>query len=244
MINVLEYMEGSSFLTAAGGWEGMVAAGKGWSYGMEFIAQKKTGLTTGWLSYTLSWSWRQFNRPDQLIDGGDKFFANNDCRHNLSLTLSHRIGKSFELSGTFMLTSGKRGTLATDVMYGGIIDEFDPYCIPANLASSNSDDYVIYHPSSVSEIPDGAAYINHYSRFTTFPGRNGYELPLYHRLDIGVNYFIFHKTGKSTINLSVNNLYNRQNISNVYIGYHNDKTVLKGVCLLPVIPSIRYSYQF
>jgi len=237
-------MEGSSFLTAAGGWEGMVAAGKGWSYGMEFIAQKKTGLTTGWLSYTLSWSWRQFNRPDQLIDGGDKFFANNDCRHNLSLTLSHRIGKSFELSGTFMLTSGKRGTLATDVMYGGIIDEFDPYCIPANLASSNSDDYVIYHPSSVSEIPDGAAYINHYSRFTTFPGRNGYELPLYHRLDIGVNYFIFHKTGKSTINLSVYNLYNRQNISNVYIGYHNDKTVLKGVCLLPVIPSIRYSYQF
>jgi len=244
MINVLEYMEGSSFLTAAGGWEGMVAAGKGWSYGMEFIAQKKTGLTTGWLSYTLSWSWRQFNRPDQLIDGGDKFFANNDCRHNLSLTLSHRIGKSFELSGTFMLTSGKRGTLATDVMYGGIIDEFDPYCIPANLASSNSDDYVIYHPSSVSEIPDGAAYINHYSRFTTFPGRNGYELPLYHRLDIGVNYFIFHKTGKSTINLSVYNLYNRQNISNVYIGYHNDKTVLKGVCLLPVIPSISYSYQF
>ena len=244
MINVLEYMEGSSFLTAAGGWEGMVAAGKGWSYGMELMAQKKTGRTTGWLSYTLSWSWRQFDRPGQLISAGDKFYANNDCRHNLSLTLSHRMGKSFELSGTFVLNSGKRGTLATDVMYGGIIDEFDPYCIPANLASSNLDDHVIYHPYDFSEIPDGAAYINHYSRFTTFSGRNGYELPLYHRLDMGVNYFILHKTGKSTINLSVYNLYNRQNISNVYIGYHNDKTVLKGVCLLPVMPSISYSYQF
>ena len=244
MINVLEYMEGSSFLTAAGGWEGMVAAGKGWSYGMELMAQKKTGRTTGWLSYTLSWSWRQFDRPGQLISAGDKFYANNDCRHNLSLTLSHRMGKSFELSGTFVLNSGKRGTLATDVMYGGIIDEFDPYCIPANLASSNLDDHVIYHPYDFSEIPDGAAYINHYSRFTTFSGRNAYELPLYHRLDMGVNYFILHKTGKSTINLSVYNLYNRQNISNVYIGYHNDKTVLKGVCLLPVMPSISYSYQF
>ena len=244
MNNVLEYMEGTSNMTAAGGWEEMVAAGKGWSYGMELMAQKKTGRTTGWLSYTLSWSWRQFDKSGQLINGGDKFFANNDCRHNLSLTISQRMGKSFELSGTFVFNSGKRGTLTTDVMYGGIIDEFDPYCIPANLASSNLDDHVIYHPYFWSEIPDGAAYINHYSRFTTFSGRNGYELPLYHRLDIGVNYFIFHKTGKSTINLSIYNLYNRQNISNVYIGYHNDKTVLKGVCLMPVMPSISYSYQF
>jgi hypothetical protein len=242
--NTLEYMEGTSYMTAAGGWEEMVAAGRGWSYGMEFMAQKKTGRTTGWLSYTMSWSWRQFDRPGQLISAGDKFYANNDCRHNLSLTLSHRMGKSIELSGTFVLNSGKRGTLATDVMYGGIIDEFDPYCIPANMASSHLDDHVIYHPYGFSEIPDGAAYINHYSRFTTFSGRNGYELPLYHRLDIGVNYFIFHKTGKSTISLSVYNLYNRQNISNVYVGYHNDKTVLKGVCLLPVMPSINYSYQF
>ncbi len=242
MNNVLEYMEGSSFLTAAGGWEGMVAAGKGWSYGMEFMAQKKTGRTTGWLSYTLSWSWRQFDRPEQLINGGDKFFANNDCRHNLSLTLSHRLGKTIELSGTFVLKSGKRGTLATDVMYGGILDEFDSYRIPANMVSSNLDDIV--GPDSWSEIPDGATYIRNYSRFSTYSGRNGYELPLYHRLDLGLNYFFFHKTGKSTINLSVYNLYNRQNISNVYFGYHNDKTVLKGVCLLPIMPSLSYTYQF
>jgi len=242
MVNVLEYMEGTSYMTATGGWEEMVAAGRGWSYGMEFMAQKKTGRTTGWLSYTLSWSWRQFDRPEQLINGGDKSFANNDCRHNLSLTLSHRMGKSFELSGTFVLNSGKRGTLTTDVMYGGILDEFDSYRIPANMVSSHFDDIV--GPDSWSEKPDGATYIRNYSRFSTHNGRNGYELPLYHRLDLGLNYFIFHKTGKSTINLSVYNLYNRQNISNVYIGYHNDKTVLKGVCLLPIMPSLSYTYQF
>ena len=127
-------------------------------------------------------------------------------------------------------------------MYGGIIDEFDPYCIPSTLASS--DIYKIVGPDSWSEIPDGPAYIRKYSRFSTYTGRNSYELPVYHRLDMGVSYFIFHKTGKSTINLSVYNLYNRQNISNIYIGYHDDKTVLKGVCLLPVMPSISYSYQF
>ncbi len=242
MNNVLDYIEGTSYMTAAGGWEEMVAAGKGWSYGMELMAQKKTGRTTGWVSYTLSWSWRQFDKPEQLINGGDKFFANNDSRHNLSLTISQRMGKSFELSGTFVLNSGKRGTLTTDVMYGGIIDEFDPYCIPSTLVSS--DIYKIVEPDSWSEIPDGAAYIRKYSRFSTYTGRNSYELPVYHRLDLGVSYFIFHKTGKSTINLSVYNLYNRQNISNIYIGYHDDKTVLKGVCLLPVMPSISYSYQF
>lgn len=242
MDNMLEYMEGASYMSAAGSWEEMVAMGRGWSYGAELFVQKKKGQTTGWLSYTWAKSLRQFDRPGQLVSGGDKFYANNDCRHNLSITISHRMGKSLEVSATFVLNSGRRGILATDVMYGGILDEYDPYYIPATMFEGSTEKQTT--PDGWSYAPDGSGYIRKYSRFYTYSERNSYKLPLYHRLAAGLSYFIFHEKGKSTLNLSIYNVYNRQNISNVYIGYHENKTVLKGVCLFPFMPSLSYTYQF
>ena len=129
-------------------------------------------------------------------------------------------------------------------MYGGTLDEYDPYYIMTFTSSSDLDKIPPY-PYGWSYSPDeGAAYIQKYSRFYTYSERNNYKLPLYHRVDVGVNYFLFHEKGKSTINLSIYNVYNQQNISNVYVGYHNDRTVLKGVCLFPFMPSLSYTYQF
>lgn len=53
MRNVLEYKEGVSFLGSSSGWENKVEMGKGRSMGIEFMAQKTTGKTTGWIAYTL-----------------------------------------------------------------------------------------------------------------------------------------------------------------------------------------------
>lgn len=242
MDNILEYMEGTSYMTATGSWEEMVVTGKGWSYGAEFFIQKKRGETTGWISYTWSKSLRQFDRSGETINGGEVFYANNDYRHNLSITLSHRFGRAFELSGTFALRSGKRGVIATDVMYGGMLDEYDPYTIVSHWLSGNPE--ITISPDASSSMDDGIAYIRKYTRLYTYSERNEFQLPLYHRLDIGLNWFIFHERGKSTINLSISNLYNRQNISNVYIGYQNSKAVLKGICLFPFLPSLSYTYHF
>ena len=54
MYNVLEYKDGVSFFGSSTGWESKVEMGKGRSMGIEFMAQKTLGKTTGWLSYTLS----------------------------------------------------------------------------------------------------------------------------------------------------------------------------------------------
>ena len=54
MYNVLEYKEGVSFFGSSSGWENKVEMGKGRSVGIELMAQKTLGKTTGWLSYTLS----------------------------------------------------------------------------------------------------------------------------------------------------------------------------------------------
>ena len=55
--------------------------GKGWGYGAEFLIRKKYGKLTGWISYTLSKTKRQF--PD--INDGNVFLAKQDRPHNLAI---------------------------------------------------------------------------------------------------------------------------------------------------------------
>ena len=53
MYNVLEYKDGESFLRFLHNWEDKVEMGKGRNFGIEFMLEKKTGRTTGWINYTL-----------------------------------------------------------------------------------------------------------------------------------------------------------------------------------------------
>lgn len=82
MRNVLEYKEGVSFLGSSSGWENKVEMGKGRSMGIEFMAQKTTGKTTGWIAYTLAKSDRKFAIGG--INNGERFPYKYDRRHNLT----------------------------------------------------------------------------------------------------------------------------------------------------------------
>lgn len=76
--------------------------GKGWSYGNEIYLEKKSGKTTGWIGYTLSWTWRQF--PD--IMDGRKFMARYDRRHDVSVVIMHQLNEKLQLTGTFVYGTG------------------------------------------------------------------------------------------------------------------------------------------
>lgn len=112
MHNLLEYRDGASFLGSSTGWEDKVAMGEGWAYGVEFLAQKSFGKTTGWLGYTWSKAERKFDRPGQEINYGRVFPAKYDRRHDLSVVLSHKFSERFDLSGTWVFSTGNTGTLA------------------------------------------------------------------------------------------------------------------------------------
>ena len=66
-----------------------MAVGKGRSYGVEFLARKESGRTTGWIGYTLSWSDRRFDE----IDNGRRFPARYDNRHKLNIVVSHKLSE-------------------------------------------------------------------------------------------------------------------------------------------------------
>ena len=53
MNNLIEYKDGASFNDAQNDWQEKVHVGKGSSYGLELLIEKKIGKTTGWIGYCL-----------------------------------------------------------------------------------------------------------------------------------------------------------------------------------------------
>ena len=237
MDNVLEYNNGASWLNCTGDWQSLVSLGKGRSYGVELMAQRSVGNTTGWVSYTWAKSLRTFDRPGQELNGGREFLAGNDKRHNFNIVVVQRLGQYWKLSASWTYQSGRRGILANTSMYGGVLQEWDPSFRPES--STLKEQEYMQNPNEAehwAEMP---------GLFTTYRERNNYKLPDVHHLDVGITYSVNHRRfGASEVNLSFYNLYNQQNINSVYIGTNNKKYVLKGICMFPFMPSLTYTLKF
>ena len=127
MDNLLEYKDGASFFGSSETWENKVCLGKGWAYGVEFLVQRSFGKTTGWIGYTWAHAKRQFDREGMTINEGKVFPAKYDRRHDLSITVQHKFNDRFDLSGTWVFSSGNCGTLGTQI-YEGLPDwDYIPY---------------------------------------------------------------------------------------------------------------------
>jgi hypothetical protein len=105
MQNQIEYREG--YTPSTRDTEEEFVFGKGWSYGAEFFINKKRGKFTGWIGYTLAWTWRKF--PD--LNGGEKYPARYDRRHDLSVVAMYEPGGKWKFSGVFVYATGNAITL-------------------------------------------------------------------------------------------------------------------------------------
>ena len=81
--------------------------GKGWSYGSEFLVNKLRGKLTGWVGYTLSWTWRKFKD----LNDGEKFPVKYDRRHDLSIVANYDLTKKWKLGAVFVYGTGNAITL-------------------------------------------------------------------------------------------------------------------------------------
>jgi hypothetical protein len=112
MQNLIEYKEGASFLNTDADWEDKIEIGKGWSYGVEFFIQKKTGKFNGWIGYTLSWAYRQFEN----LNFGFQYFDRYDRRHDIALVGSYKLNDKLNFSASWIYGTGNAVTLPT-VLY-------------------------------------------------------------------------------------------------------------------------------
>lgn len=79
--------------------------GDGYAKGIEFMIQKKYGLNTGWIAYTLSEVKNKF--PD--LNFGKPFYALHDQTHEFKIVYCRKLG-NWDLSGTFIFATGKAYT--------------------------------------------------------------------------------------------------------------------------------------
>lgn len=105
MNNLIGYEEGTNLFFNTD-FQSKLIQGKGKAYGLEVLLRKDVGKFTGWISYTLSWSWRQFD----AINNGDWFYSRYDRRHNGAIVTQYAFAKRWAVSMVWEVISGSRFT--------------------------------------------------------------------------------------------------------------------------------------
>jgi hypothetical protein len=220
---VLGYKDGASFLMVGDieegdeiQWEQNVTAGQSWSYGFEFLVQKKVGKFTGWVGYTLSWTQLQFDS----LNFGKKYYARYDRRNDISVVGMYKITENIIVSATWVFGTGAAITLPTSEYTVSVHD-------PVGGQTTTPPNYNFY-------------FVNDYGE------KNGFRMAPYHRMDVGIQFHKQMKRWERTFEVSFYNLYNRKNPFFYYIGYDNNSNVrrLKQVSLFPLIPSVSWTIKF
>ncbi len=105
MRNLTEYEEGTNLLFNTD-FESSLIQGDGQAYGWEVLLKKEASKLSGWVSYTLSKSDRQFKD----LNDGVAFPAKYDRRHNVSVVGYYELSKRVTVSAIWEYISGSKFT--------------------------------------------------------------------------------------------------------------------------------------
>jgi hypothetical protein len=225
MNNLVEYKDGASFIGSSTGWEDKVCMGRGWAYGVEFLAQKSIGKTTGWIGYTWAKSERLFDRPGEVLNYGEVFPTKYDIRNYLSVVVSHKFNKKIDVSANWVYGTGIAGTLALQNYY----------------AAPLPGEVVYNYDNSVP-------YINKRNNFR-YPDYHRLDLGvnLHKQLKHGIrtwNFSIYNTYNRMNPFL----IYPSTEYEYVYTNNSTmlepSRKVLKQITIFTFIPSVSYSYKF
>jgi hypothetical protein len=221
MESVIGYKEGATFIQieeAATGkgisWEDNVTSGQAWSYGLEFLIQKKEGRFNGWIGYTLSWTQMQFDS----LNFGKKFYARYDRRHDLSLVGTFKVNDHITLSGTWVYGTGNAVTMPVSIYtapeYADIYidNNYNPIYVKEYGQKNN------YRMAPYHRLDLGIQF-----RKEKKWGERIWEISVYN---------VYNRKNPFFYNIEYHSSYGRS------------YTRLKQVSLFPIIPSVSYSFKF
>lgn len=158
-------------------------------------------------------------------NGGKRFPSKYDNRHKVTLSATWKCSERVELNAGWVFMTGNRVTLSLE-------NYSYPDGYPTNIVPS--------YPHKDEEMLD------------YYAGKNNVRLPVYHRLDVGINIYRSLRRGRTGIwNVSLYNAYSRMNP--IMIEKNNQKQSMDGTplaprfrqfALFPIIPSVSYTYKF
>ncbi|MDR1720222.1 MAG: TonB-dependent receptor [Dysgonamonadaceae bacterium] len=177
--------------------------GDGYSRGVDFLLQKKYGILTGWMAYTLSETRYRFP-----VYGNGYYPSNQDVTHELKFVATYKPTKYLTLSATWIYATGK------------------PFTEPIGA-------YTLTTPNGGN------------MSFVVVDKKNNARYPDYHRMDLLAKYDLsFIKSFKSSISVSLFNVYDRANVWYREYAYDTQMGVTEtNINLLGFTPNITLSVQ-
>ena len=183
--------------------------------------------TKGSATGWIAYTYSKTTRQFENKNNGKPYPFKYDRTHDISIVYQQRIKSNIQFSATWVFGTGNPYTLATGK-------------------------YKMM-PEVINELINESNYLNYGQVYNDL---NSYRMRAYHKLDIGVNFYKKVKRGERIWNISIYNLYNRQNPYYYFLdtSYQFDeqgriipeatKTVLKQQSYFPIIPSFSYSLKF
>lgn len=216
MDNVIAFKEGASVFQFDD-WQNRVTQGDGTAYGFEFFVQKKKGRFSGWVGYTLSWAWREFD----ILNFGNKYPYKYDRRHDFEIVGTYDIvPERIRVAATWVFATGNAATFGTSRYLAP-----DPYS-----SGNNGNMFVTTHTvernnlryPSYNRLDVGIDFIKKKKHWT-----RTWSLGAYNAYNRNNPFFLFLQTDVEFVN-----------------GQSVENSSLRQASLFPLIPYLTYSFKF
>lgn len=95
-------------------YEDMFRFGKGSAYGMELFFEKRVGKLTGFIGYTLGYTWQKFPGYNLELNDAESsaryFPPKHDRKHDINLVASYQLNSRWKATSSFSYASGQAYT--------------------------------------------------------------------------------------------------------------------------------------
>ncbi len=188
--------------------------GEGMAYGAEFFFEKRRGRLTGFIGYTLGYTWRKY--PGFNLDLEDptptaRFYPPKyDRRNDINLVGTYRLSSTWKFTASFNYATGQAFTLPQ-----GRYQTFDsPF-------TDDTQDVLVVGRVNASRLPDYHRLDIAFQKEATFFG-----------------------FGQSQWQLQVINVYSRRNVWFLNYDFDENPVDVNEVNLLPILPTVSYTLKF
>jgi hypothetical protein len=195
-------------------YEDLFRVGDGYAYGLEVFFEKRAGDFTGFIGYTLGYTWRRFPGYNAEItqDGQTARFypPKYDRRHDVNLVGNYRLSDRWKFTASFNFATGQA--------YTKVLGRYAQFDLPFTNEDRNT--------FTVGRV--NASRLPNYHRMDFSFSRTGK----------------FFNLGDSELQLQLINVYSRRNVWFYSFDFDENPVEVNEVNLLPILPSVSYTVNF
>ncbi|MTI88223.1 MAG: TonB-dependent receptor [Balneolaceae bacterium] len=195
-------------------YEDVFRFGRGYAYGLEAFFEKRSGKLSGFIGYTLGYTWRKyphFNVEISNPDGAARFYPPKyDRKHDINVVLNYQINDRWKATSTFSYATGQAYTK----VHGRYIQTELPW---------TNDERNVFTVGKVN-----ASRLPAYHRLDISFSRRGK----------------FFNLGESELQLQLINVYSHRNVWFYNYNFDTNPIEREEVNLLPILPTLSYTVKF